>query len=125
MQNLRLLFIGLSLIIGGLVKAQTPTPNSLNPGLAPPTAIVKHSKKKKVHFFSPRREKAYSRPNVKHTARYEYYERMEQAAKEKQRMLKEFSRPQYVDYRYFGHKKIPRRRNPNKMRYCKECGIRH
>ncbi len=126
MQNLRLPLTGLFMILVSSIYAQSKkesSPNSLNPGgdrYTPSSAIVKHTKKKKkVRFFAPRR------PNVKHTARYEYYERIEKAAKEKQRMLKELSKPQYSDFRYFGHKKIPKRRSPNKMRYCEECGIRH
>lgn len=125
MQNLKLLFFSLCFIICVTTKAQSP--NSLNSGssYSSTATSVKHKKKNKVHFFSPSREKDYRKPNVKHTARYEYYERMEQVAKEKQRMLKELSKPQYSDPRYFGHTKIPKRRKPSKMRYCTECGIRH
>jgi len=122
MQNLRLfLFCLILAVIGAATEVdaqEKQSPNSLNPGYSS-TALVKHTKRKKTRFFSPRR------PSVKHTARYEFYERVENAAKEKQRILKELSKPQYSDYRYFGHKKIPKRRKPNKMRYCEECGIRH
>jgi hypothetical protein len=122
MQNLRLFLFCLILAVPGFTlegRAQEKQfPNSLNPGYSS-TATIKHSKKRKARFFAPRR------PNVKHTARYEFYERVEKAAKEKQRILKELSKPQYSDYRYFGHKKIPKRRKPHKMRYCDVCGIRH
>jgi hypothetical protein len=122
MQNLRLFLFCLILAVIGFSREgsaqEKQSPNSLNPGHSS-TAIVTHSKKKKTRFFAPRR------PNVKHTARYEFYERVEKAAKEKQRILKELAKPQYSDYRYFGHKKIPKRRKPHKMRYCEECGIRH
>ena len=67
----------------------------------------------------------YKRPKVEHTARYEYYVRVEKAAKEKQKMLRELDKPQYYDKRYFGHKQIPKKRPFWKMRYCSECGIRH
>ena len=79
------------------------------------------TKKHKKGFFSPRVKKG----NVKHTARYEFYERIEQAAKDKQRLMRKLAKPQYSDPRYFGHKRIPKRRAANKMRYCGECGIRH
>ena len=127
MQNLRLFLFCLLIVVCASVKAQeNSSPNSLNPGYSQSsTATVKHTRKKKRGFFAPRRPNAYKRPNVKHTARYEFYERVEKAAKEKQRMLKELSKPQYSDFRYFGHKKIPKRRKPNKMRYCTECQIRH
>lgn len=78
-------------------------------------------KKHRTGIFSPNAK----RRNVKHTAEYEFYERIEQRAKEKQRILKELSKRQYSDPRYFGHKRIPKRRPANKMRYCGECGIRH
>ena len=80
---------------------------------------TKTSHKKSI--FAPRAK----RKNVKHDARYEFYERIEQAAKEKQRLIKKLAKPQYSDPRYFGHKKIPKRHSANKMRYCGECGIRH
>ncbi len=131
MQNtLRLFLFCLFLLASVITYAQEQSlPSSLAPGRSSPpssSAIVKHTKKKKKRFgfFSPQRN-AYKKPNVKHTARYEFYERVEKAAKEKQRMLKELSKPQYADFRYFGHKKIPKRRKPNKMRYCTECQIRH
>jgi len=67
----------------------------------------------------------YKRPKVQHTPRYEFYKRVEMAAKEKQRILKELYKPQYSNFAYFGHKKRPKKHKPYAMRYCKECGIRH
>jgi hypothetical protein len=98
-------------------------PTSLSPGTRKETnSMLQTTTKKAKHktgIFSPRRQ------NVKHTARYEFYERIEQAAKDKQRILRKLAKPQYSDPRYFGHKRIPKRRAANKMRYCGECGIRH
>ena len=92
---------------------QSSMPNSLGPG-------------KKQVFFSPSTAHAKTkRDNVKHSSRYEFYKRVERAAKEKQWALKKLSKTQYSDPRYFGHKRIPLRRSRNKMRYCNECGIRH
>jgi hypothetical protein len=126
MQNLRLPLFCLSIIVFNVTKTQAQSsPSSLNPGYTNSSALEKHTKKKKIHFFSPRREKAYRKPDVKHTARYEFYERVEKAAKEKQRILKELSKPQYSDFKHFGHKRIPKKRPPHRMRYCGECGIRH
>jgi hypothetical protein len=100
-------------------------PNSLSPGnkkevgsmLQTTTTKTKHRK----GIFSPRAKKG----NVKHSARYEFYDRIEQAAKDKKRILRKLAKPQFSDPRYFGHKHIPKRRPANKMRYCGECGIRH
>jgi hypothetical protein len=88
------------------------------------TVTTKKVKQRK-RFFSPNRNTGFKKANVKHTARYEFYERIEQAAKEKQRLIKKLSKAQYSDPRYFGHKRIPKRRAPHKMRYCEVCGIRH
>ncbi len=67
----------------------------------------------------------FKKPKVENTARYEFYKRVEEAAKEKQRILKKLSKPQYSDFAYFGHKNKPKKHKPYEMRYCKECGIRH
>jgi len=92
---------------------QTKEPNSLGPG-------------KKQVFYAPSTARVKTkRVNVKHTARYEFYQRVERVAKEKQWALKKLSKMQYSDRRYFGHKRIPSRKSPDKMRYCNECGIRH
>jgi len=55
----------------------------------------------------------------------EYEERMKRNAKEKRKKAKEMEKPQYSDWTYFGHKRKPKKRPPEKMKYCEECGIRH
>lgn len=55
----------------------------------------------------------------------EYEDRMKQNAKDKRKQAKEMEKPQYSDWSYFGHKKKPKKRPPEKMKYCEECGIRH
>jgi hypothetical protein len=125
MQNQRLFLFCLLMALCFAASAQNSQSNSLTPGYSnSSSATVKHTKKKKK-FFGSARDSRYKKPDVKHTARYEYYERIEKAAKEKQRILRELAKPQYSDFRYFGHKKIPKRRPPHKMRYCGECQIRH
>ena len=123
MNLIKPLGIALCLFITGLGFAQTgssfdnsPLPNSRNPASAEESKV-----------FSPKQAKAfkYKKTNVKHTARYEYYERIEKAAKEKQRILKKLAKPQYSNRLYFGHKHKPRKRPPHKMKYCEQCGIRH
>jgi hypothetical protein len=124
MHSIRIILFSLSFFVC-LTAAGQNAPNSLSPGVhkeAPsmlPTTVKK--KKHKSGFFSPRVKKQ----NVKHSARYEFYDRIEQAAKDKKRIIKKLAKPQFSDPKYFGHKKIPKRRPPNKMRYCGECGIRH
>ncbi len=79
----------------------------------------------KMQRLTRKQKLLFRRPNVKHTARYEFYVRIEKAAKAKQRMLRKMAKPQYADFSYFGHKRPPKKHLPFAMRYCKECGIRH
>ena len=55
----------------------------------------------------------------------QYYERMEALEKEKRKAEKMMMKPQYSDPMYFGHKRPPKKRKAGKLKYCKECGIRH
>lgn len=89
-------------------------PNSLNPNHVKRYYAPKAAKKVKSH-----------KVKVKHTAQYEFYERVEKAAKEKQRILKKLAKPQYSNPLYFGHKRMPKKRPPHKMRFCEVCHIRH
>jgi hypothetical protein len=55
----------------------------------------------------------------------EYYERVEAFGKTRRKNEKMMMSPQYSDPTYFGHKRPPKKRPPHKMKFCKECGIRH
>ena len=123
------LLLAIILLFAGNLKAQTAT--SLSPAKKISEPLLHEvepgslTKKHKKGVFAPNRQVAYRKPNYKHSARYEFWERIEQSAKQKQKLIKVLSKAQYSDARYFGHKRIPKRRAPNKMRYCNECGIRH
>jgi len=84
-----------------------------------------HIQAKRVHHPTKERSIRLKKVKVKHTPRYEYYARVEKVAKEKQRIMRKMDEPQYTNPLYFGHKRPPKRHEPHKMRYCKECGIRH
>lgn len=92
----------------------------------PPTDKV-HEPVHKRGFFSPRRAEGYKvkKQKVTHTAQFEFYKRVELAAKEHQRTLRKLSKPQYSNFLYYGHKRKPKKRPAHKMKYCEECGIRH
>ncbi|HCM77194.1 MAG TPA: hypothetical protein DIS90_12475 [Cytophagales bacterium] len=113
MKGLRLIFTVLLALTGSFGFAQT----SLDPTPSP------HQSK----FYSPKRAKAvkHKKTKVTRTAQYEFYKRVELAAKDKQRMLKKLSKPQFSNPAYFGHKKKPKKRPAHKMKYCTECHIRH
>jgi hypothetical protein len=89
-------------------------PTSLSAGSMSPLKVDKRT-----------REVKRGRVRVKHTAQYEFYDRVEKAAKMKKRLLRKLAKPQYTNALYFGHRNPPRKRPPHKMRFCDECGIRH
>jgi len=62
---------------------------------------------------------------ITYDAREQFYDRMEQVAKAHRKAEKELEKPQYSDPSYFGHKRPPKKRPPEKMKFCKVCGIRH
>lgn len=55
----------------------------------------------------------------------EHEARMKAVVKDHRRAEKEMLKPQYADKSYFGHKRKPKKRPPGKMKFCKECEIRH
>lgn len=55
----------------------------------------------------------------------EHEARMKAVVKDHRKAEKESMKPQYSDPSYFGHKRKPKKRPPGKMKFCKECEIRH
>lgn len=99
-----------------MLQAQNyPTgPTSLSPAVQPVYKVDKRT-----------REVKRVQPNVKHSAEYKFYDRVQRAAKMKKKALRKLAKPQYTNPLYFGHKSPPKKRPPHKMRFCDECGIRH
>jgi hypothetical protein len=54
-----------------------------------------------------------------------FYERMAKLEKTRRKNEKMMETPQYSDPSYFGHKRPPKKRKAGKIKFCKECGIRH
>lgn len=77
--------------------------------------------------YEPDKKKRDTRSERKITydARDKFYDRMEQLAKQERKHEKEMAKPQNSDPMYFGHKRPPKKRPPEKMKFCKVCGIRH
>lgn len=100
---------------GGAQAQNYPSgPTSLSPAVQPVYKVNKRT-----------REAKRVQPNVKHSAEYQFYDRVQQAAKSKKRVLRKLNKPQYTNPLYFGHKNPPKKREPHKMKFCNECGIRH
>lgn len=86
--------------------------NSLKPGLPTKVYAPKVSKKKKSK-------------GPTYDAREKFYDRLDEMGKNRRKTEKQKLTPQYTDFQYFGHRKPPKKRAPEKMKYCKICGIRH
>ena len=54
-----------------------------------------------------------------------YFKRMKELPKIRRKNEKMMDKPQYSDPSYFGHKRPPKKRPVGKMKFCKECGLRH
>jgi hypothetical protein len=70
-----------------------------------------------------KKKKKSSKPT--YTAEDKYYDRVGEVSKAQRKAEKEMLKPQYSDPTYFGHKRKPKKRPPHKMKFCKECEIRH
>jgi len=88
-------------------------PTSLNP-----------SYEKKEHAPKARAAKRSSKGPT-YGLEQQYYERMGELEKERRKNEKLMEKPQYSNPLYFGHKRPPKKRKPSRMKFCKECGIRH
>jgi hypothetical protein len=55
----------------------------------------------------------------------EYVARMKRTVKMIRKNERLMKKPQYSNPMYFGHKHLPKKHKPAKMRFCTECGIRH
>ncbi len=116
MRLLRLFSILIFLLSGLIVNAQTSLDPNSNKGASKSTS----------KFYSPKRT-TYKQKKVKvtRTAQYEFYKRVEKASKDKQRIMRKLSKPQFSNPAYFGHKRKPKKRATHRMRFCSECHIRH
>jgi hypothetical protein len=125
MQNLKLRFFiaFAAMVISFALRAQD---NTLGDRNAKEEEVTTGTSKKAYRLRLTRKQRLLLRhPKVKHSAEYEFYARVEKAAREKQKMLRKMAKPQYSNFLYYGHKSPPKKHLPFQMRYCKECGIRH
>jgi len=93
--------------------SQSSQPTTLDPSSDEGKSAPKHSRKK---------EKS---NGPTYDSQKEFDERMNAKAKTYRRNEKMLMTPQYSNPMYFGHKRPPKKRPANKMKFCKVCGIRH
>ena len=76
-------------------------------------------------YTLPKKKKKSKGMETTYDARNDFYDRQEALNKQRIKNEKNGDSPQYSDPQYFGHKRPPRKRPANKMKFCKVCGIRH
>ncbi len=94
-------------------------PTSLNPAADDEMELVAPKVKEKQSKQSSKSS------GITRNAQKEYDDRMAARAKTYRYNERMLMKPQYANPAYFGHKRKPKRHAPGKIRYCKECGIRH
>ena len=94
-------------------NTQQGSPTSLNPNYSPDNYGPKRSEKRK------------SGGGPTYNSEREYFERLEALEKTRVKNERMAEKPQYSNPMYFGHKRPPKKRSPDKMKFCKVCGIRH
>ncbi len=101
---------------------QSQNPSSLNPGQNDRNYGQSPSQQERVFFglFKKKKKNPFGDQLI-----VEYEQRMKRNARQARKKEKEMQKPQYSDPSYFGHKRKPRKRAPDKMKFCKVCGIRH
>ncbi len=125
-------FVVLTLLVLN-VSAQTQGPSRKKSSTesrqtGSPTSVQPYFPEKKD--YAPESEKKVRSGKVKeqpitYNARERFYERMEAVARQRRKNERLMEKPQYSDPMYFGHKRPPKKRPPEKMKYCKVCGIKH
>ena len=88
-----------------------------------PTSLTPSSDRERV--YAPAKKTKSLKKGPTYSAEEDFYKRMELVARQKRKAEKEMMKPQYSDPSYFGHKRKPKKHSRKKMKYCKECGIRH
>jgi hypothetical protein len=89
-----------------------------------PTSLEPSSSEEKRHLPKQSRRKLDAKGPT-YNGEKEFQERVEAFAKTRRKNERMLMTPQYSDPSYFGHKRPPKKRPPHKMKFCKECGIRH
>lgn len=90
---------------------------------APPTTVEPYYPQKE---YSPKAEKKKKKNSgLTYEAQNRYNDRMKEVKKAQLDRDRIQAKSQYSNPLYFGHKRPPKKRPPEKMKYCKVCQIRH
>lgn len=119
---MRSLLFFLLLAASTLTFAQNTSGKKSNDGNKAPSSLEPYYPKE---MRAPKKSKKKPTNGPTYESQEQYQARIEKVVKEKRKAEKEMMKPQYSDPMYFGHKRPPKKRKPGKMKFCKECGLRH
>lgn len=114
-----LLMFGLVCVLG-ISGAHAQSTRDVNTKPTAPAPKYQAQKKQKKGFFLFNIFKKKPQSDIA-----AFRARMEETSRKRLKEMKKAKDPQYSDPTYFGHKKPPKKRPPGKMKFCKECGMRH
>lgn len=75
--------------------------------------------------YSPKSKRIKSKDGISRQAQQQAKAQRGIVAKQKRKAERILESPNYGSTNYFGHKRTPRKRKPENMKYCNVCGIRH
>jgi hypothetical protein len=106
----------------GAIVAVAVLPARAQDKQATPTSVEPYYPKK---VYAPKVSKKKKSTGPTYEARDKFYDRLDAIERKRRKNERIGQIPQYNNFQYFGHRKPPKKRSPEKMRYCKKCGIRH
>jgi hypothetical protein len=116
----RILFPALLLLSLSAFSQSATTPAPSSKGRA---NSLRPSESEKV--YAPKAKQKSKRRVSSLSPEEQFYQRMQAVAKARRKQAVKMQKPQYANPLYFGHRAKPKKHSPKKMKYCKECGIRH
>jgi hypothetical protein len=75
--------------------------------------------------YAPKVSKKKKKKGLTRDAQDRYQDRVDQLARNRRANELRADNPKSSDPQYFGHKRLPKKRPPEKMKFCKVCQIRH
>jgi hypothetical protein len=122
MRSALLIFLLVSLASVSLAQSSKKRKKEEAQKNASPNALDPSYQKKE---YEPKKTKKKSSGGPTFESEQAYYDRMAKLYKDKKKAEKEMEKPQYSNPMYFGHKRPPKKHKAGKLKFCKECGLRH
>jgi hypothetical protein len=118
---MRIVFLFIAACLSTSVYGQKKYPEAVDQSL--PTSLNPASPSQ--HFFAPKKAKRKNESAPTIETYEQYVARMKRTVKAIEKNERLMRKPQYSNPLYFGHKRLPKKHKAGKLKFCKECGIRH